>query len=77
MNNIMKQIESGDVDAKSTLYEIFANDYQREFDVWTKNLFSSREWMDVDDMKQDIYMESVEHHIYNHLVTENILLIVI
>ena len=66
MNNIMKQIESGDVDAKSTLYEIFANDYQREFDVWTKNLFSSREWMDVDDMKQDIYMESVEHHIYNH-----------
>ena len=63
---IMEQAELGDVDAKSTLYQIFAENYQQEFDCWTKKLYSSREWMDVEDMKQDIYMESVEFHINNH-----------
>jgi len=62
----MEQAELGDVDAKSTLYQIFAENYQQEFDCWTKKLYSSREWMDVEDMKQDIYMESVEFHINNH-----------
>jgi len=66
MTTIMKQAELGDVDARSTLYKIFAENYQQEFDCWTKNLYSSREWMDVEDMKQDIYMESVEFHINNH-----------
>ena len=38
---IMEQAELGDVDAKSTLYQIFAENYQQEFDCWTKKLYSS------------------------------------
>ena len=66
MTTIMKQAELGNVDAKSTLYQIFAENYKQEFDCWTKKLYSSRDWMDIEDMKQDIYMESVEFHINNH-----------
>ena len=66
MPTIMQRVESGDDNAKQSLYQIFATNYKQEFDCWTKKLYSSREWMDVEDMKQDIYMESVEFHINTH-----------
>ena len=66
MNNITRQASLGDNEARETLYKIFHENYQEEFDCWTRNLYSTRHWMDVEDMKQDIYMESVEFHIENH-----------
>jgi hypothetical protein len=66
MNNLTRQAGLGDSEAKATLFKIFSENYKEEFDCWTRNLFSSRNWVDVEDMKQDIFLESVEFHIENH-----------
>lgn len=66
MNNLTRQAGLGDDEAKATLFKIFSENYQQEFDCWTRNLFSTRNWVDKEDMKQDIYMESVMFHIENH-----------
>ena len=66
MNNLTRQAGLGDNEAKATLFKIFSEKYEKEFDCWTRNLFSTRTWVDKDDMKQDIYMESVVFHIENH-----------
>ena len=66
MNNITRQASLGDIEAKSTLYKIFSEKYRKEIDCWANNLYSKKNWMDIEDMKQDIYIESVEYHIKNH-----------
>ena len=66
MNKLTQQASLGDIEARETLYKVFYEDYQKEFDCWTKNLYSQKDWVDKEDIKQDIYMESVEFHINNH-----------
>ena len=66
MNNLTRQAGLGDNEAKATLFKIFSEKYENEIDCWTRNLFSTRTWIDKEDMKQDIYMESVVFHIENH-----------
>ena len=66
MNNLTRQAGLGDDEAKATLFKIFSEKYEKEIDCWTRNLFSTRNWIDKEDMKQDIYMESVIFHIENH-----------
>ena len=66
MNNLTRQAGLGDNEAKATLFRIFSEKYEQEIDCWTRKLFSTRTWVDKEDMKQDIYMESVTFHIENH-----------
>ena len=66
MNNLTMQASLGDVEAKTTLYKIFSDNYQKEIECWTQKLYSKKDWMDLDDIRQDIFMESVDYHIENH-----------
>ena len=66
MNNLTIQASLGDVEAKATLYKIFSENYQKEIECWTKKLYSKKDWMDIDDIRQDIFIESVDYHIENH-----------
>ena len=60
------QASLGDVEANTTLYKIFSDNYQKEIECWTQKLYSKKDWMDLDDIRQDIFMESVDYHIENH-----------
>ena len=66
MYNLTRQASLGDVEAKTSLYEIFSK-YGEEFECWTKKLSNyQKSWVDLEDMRQDIYIESVDYHIKNH-----------
>ena len=53
MNNLTIQASLGDVEAKTTLYKIFSDNYQKEIECWTQKLYSKKDWMDLDDMQAD------------------------
>ena len=66
MNKLTQQASLGDFKARATIYKIFSENYQQEFDCWTKKLYPSKCWVDKDDIKQDIFMDSVDYHIENY-----------
>ena len=52
MNKLTYQASLGDVEARATLYKIFSENYQTEIDCWTKNLYSKKDWVDIEDIRK-------------------------